>query len=72
MSAAHAPVVIAHDFRAPGNELGRVASFEAAREWFKQNPEFVPVKRTYLCGEAVHKINAVDRFGPFAHQEIAL
>lgn len=72
MSAQHTPVVIAHDFRRPGNELARVASFDEAREWFKQNPEFVPVKRSYLCDDSVQKVSAVDRFGPFAHQEIAL
>jgi hypothetical protein len=71
MSAQHTPVTIVHDFRA-GAEMARVASFDEAREWFKQNPEFVPVKRAYLCGEALHKVNAVDRFGPFAHQEISL
>lgn len=72
MNTQHTPVVIAHDFRPAGNELARVASFDEAREWFMRNPEFVPVKRSYLCGVNVHKVSAVDRFGPFAHREIAL
>jgi len=72
MSAQHTPVVIVHDLRTRNAELASVASFDEAREWFKQNPEFVPVHRTYLCEHKTHKVNVVERFGPFARQEIAL
>jgi len=63
-------VILQNDFKHGPTAV--VESLDAAREWFKQNPDFVPVKRTYLCEQKCYKVNFVCRYSSFAKEAIAL
>jgi UDP-N-acetylmuramate-alanine ligase len=63
-------VILQNDFKHGPTAV--VESLEAAREWFKLHPEFVPLKRTYLCEQQAHKVNFVCAYSEFAKEAITL